>query len=149
MGITTFICPIPTKASLTHALRSIVVHNTTTPIKTGGLYTMEEFAILDPMRHRVCEFLSTLDTPVNWGCMEKWNRGEDIDNGFCFVRFQGQLWLEVANRGGGANTTEWLKKNAPEIGWIGSGGKPDGFIEAPMTGKASDFRGLVMEYGKL
>jgi len=149
MGVTTFICPVPTKASLAAALRSVVEHNVTCA-KLGGTYTTEEFAALDPLRHKVVEtFRQEHGDDFVVGCMEKWTRGEDIRQGGSFVRFRDQLWLEVANGGGGANTTTWLKENASEVGWIGSEGKPDGFYEAPMVREAQDLRALAAVYGSL
>ena len=128
-----------------------MAHNTTEPTKLGGCYTMDEFAILDPMRHKVDAALlrQEFGAKLILGCMEKWTRGEDIRAGGCFVRFKGELWLEVTNGGGGANTTVWLKEHAPDVGWVGSEGKPDGFYEAPMVAQTKDLRGLGIEYDRI
>ena len=48
----------------------------------------------------------------------------------------------MVNGGGGACTTVWLKTNHPGLGWIGTEGKPAGFMEAPMATNIVDFTAL-------
>jgi hypothetical protein len=62
---------------------------------------------------------------------EKWTRGENIGLTGILVDFDGSIWLEVKNNGGGACTTLYFEQNHPKVGWIGTRGKPEGFKEAP------------------
>jgi hypothetical protein len=75
-----------------------------------------------------------------------YDRGEAIYPGGVFVKFNGSLWLEVANSGGGSLTTDWLQTNYPAMGWIGSEGKPNGFYDAPAVAQAASFRELISAY---
>ena len=132
MGKTVFVCPVSTKEALMAALRKVIEHNTTEPRNLGGSYTMEEFRALDPPRAKLAEELRAHPNfeAVDVFCMQKWNRGEDIVSGL-LVRHGGVPWLEVLNGGGGANTTMWLRENAPGQGWHGTEGKPPGFFDSP------------------
>ena len=149
MGITVFICKVRSKEAVKKAIRAIIHHNTTPAERLGGSYTEEEFERLDPKRARMMKLL------VNSGrgrvtafCMQRWNRGEDIRDGGCFVvtTHDGAVWLEVANGGGGAHTTLWLQKNYPEMGWKGTDGKPAGFYESPSFGASDSFGQLVQNW---
>jgi hypothetical protein len=73
-------------------------------------------------------------------------RGEDIHEGGAIVKFEGSLWLEVMNSGGGSLTTRWLKVYYPAMKWIGYGGKPDGFYDAPVVAKGDTFSELISAY---
>lgn len=145
MGISCFIAPIADTDALTNAIRSCVAHNLAPMTPLGGVYTDEEFAALDPRRTAFLRSMKDLmpGVPMEAGCREKWTRGEDLQPGGSFVEFRDTLWLEVANGGGGACTTRWLKEHAPDVGWIGTEGKPDGFKEAPSVGQAHSLRELA------
>jgi len=147
MGKSVFICPVPTPRALEDAIRAIVEHNVTESKKLG-VYSDEEFRVLDPKRfHLFAEMKRQLDekapnlTP-RYGCKERWTRGESIPLQGCIVKFRDELWLEVINGGGGACTTAWLKAKNPGLGWIGTEGKPAGFMEAPMVTDIVDFATL-------
>jgi hypothetical protein len=94
-----------------------------TPI--GGSYSDEEFDVLDPMRAATARSLvHSFGNQIHLGCREKWNRGETIEPRGVLVKFNDGVWLEVANHGGGACSTLFLKRVAPGVGWIGTEGKP-------------------------
>ena len=150
MGRSLFICVVNTKEQFKEAMRCIFTHNTTPMVETSEKYTDEELRILDPMRF---DMLTKLQAehgalPVT-SFRDKWNRGEKIVDGGVFVRFRGDLWLEVKNHGGGICTTLFLKAHAPNLNWIGTEGKPQGFIEAPMVGSASSFQELCALHATL
>ena len=135
MGKTAFICKVDTVAAMANACRSIYKHNTTEMSALGGLYTDDEFRAIDPMRFNVMQKLrAQIGSGVNMACAHKYSRGEDINlASACLVDFNGSVWLEVVNGGGGGCSTLWFERNAPEVGWLGSRGKPSGFAEAPMA----------------
>lgn len=137
MGRSIFVCPVETRAALSVAIEAVMRHNAAEMKPTGGRYSDDEFAALDPMRHATITALAQqMQAPglsCEHGCMERWTRGEDIELTGCLVKFQGVDWLEVGNRGGGACSTTWLKANFPQCGWIGTEGKPGGFMEAPVS----------------
>ncbi len=146
MGRTIFICVVNTKEQFEKAMRCVFTHNTTPMVKTGERYTDEEFRTLDPMRFATMTMIRERfsgDGTLVAGVQERWNRGENILAGGIFVRFQGDLWLEVKNEGGGICTTLFLKNHAPDLGWIGTEGKPQGFYDAPAVGSASTFPQLA------
>ena len=146
MGVTTFICKVNSKEAVKSAIRAIIHHNTTPNEPLGGSYTEDEFERLDPMRSRVMKQLRDSGVRFTAGCMPRWNRGEDIRVGGCFVRHDGAVWVEVANGGGGVHTTLWLQKNYPDMGWKGTEGKPAGFYESPSFGAAGSFGQLVRNW---
>ena len=133
MGRSVFICKVPDRATMKKATEAVLRHNSSEMKPLGRFYTVAEFEELDPMRAEVVRGLQSGGTELGLGCMEAWTRGEDIHTEACLVRFRDSDWLEVVNSGGGACTTKWLKDNYPELGWIGTEGKPVGFKQAPMT----------------
>ena len=138
MGISVFICPVPNADALKAAIEAVLCHNASDMHSLGVNYTDEEFAVLDPKRHASITALNEqigAGAAAGWfpGCKEKWTRGEDIKDTGCIVRYRGEEWLEVTNGGGGACTTRWLKSNYPAMGWIGTEGKPNGFMEATVA----------------
>ena len=147
MGKSVFICPVPTSRALEDAIRAIVEHNVTESKKLG-VYSDEEFATLDPRRSQFFAAmqaqLDQTDSNVETICYAKdrRTRGGDIDMMGCIVKFRDTLWLEGINRCGGACTTAWLKTNHPNLGWIGTEGKPANFMEAPMVTDIVDFATL-------
>ena len=133
-----FICPVPTSRAFDEAVRAIETHNLTS-VEYLGMRTAEEAARIDPMRSKfLCAMAEGGLFEANKGectipLQLKFTRGEDIRvSSACLVDFRGQMWLEVTNGGGGADTTEFLQSNFPACGWIGTEGKPDGFMDAPM-----------------
>tara|TARA_Y100000389_G_scaffold66272_1_gene62371 strand:+ start:1047 stop:1526 length:480 start_codon:yes stop_codon:yes gene_type:complete len=136
MGITTFICKIDSVEDFSKAVKAVISHNVS-PMEWDGTsyYTDEEFEKLDPRRYKwlktIEQQLGVKGAGVN-GCQQKWTRGENIKL-TCFVRHSGKIWLECSNGGGGACSTVWLQSNFPELGWLGTNGKPDGFYESPMV----------------
>jgi len=136
MGKSTFICRVDNAEQFTKAVRSIVAHNISPMENTGSVYTDEEFKRIDPMRFAFAKRMKEhLGPDVVTGCQQRWTRGEDIrvHDGFTLVSFEGHLWLEVSNGGGGACSTLFLQNAFAEVGWIGTEGKPDGFYEAPVA----------------
>ena len=135
MGRSVFICKVPDHTTMKKAIEAVLRHNDSEMKPLGRIYTTLEFEQLDPMRAAVISGLSAgpglTDKECEHSCMEAWTRGEDIDKVGCLVWFQGSLWLEVENFGGGACTTMWLKQAYPEMGWIGTEGKPYGFKQTP------------------
>jgi hypothetical protein len=53
------------------------------------------------------------------------------------VNHNGQLYIEVANRFGGHDSTAWLKEHYPSSGWLGRGEKPVGFELSPMVAEGA------------
>lgn len=154
MGKSVFICRVPTKRALDDAIRAIVTHNVAEVVELGQ-YSDEEFARLDPMRAR---FFSKMNAQLGQtdplvsnicGAKTRYTRGDKIGMEGCLVKYKGELWLEVLNFGGGASTTEWLKSNFPDCGWIGSEGKPSRFMEAPMASDWCDFATLRNRHTEL
>jgi len=148
MGKTTFVCKIDDTDSLKRAVRSIVQHNTTEMVRLGTFYTPQEFAALDPRRHLVIRKLSArVGSNYNATCREvrdRWSRGEDISlNGACLVRYKEKLWLEVVSSGGGSCSTMFFETHAPEVGWMGTRGKPPNFYKSPMVTEWMHVRDLV------
>ena len=151
MGVSVFVCPVPTAQAFEEAARAIVTHNTTPAVRLGRR-TDEEYARIDPKRAAMAKALrDTLrqrapDLALTGGIadgQDKFTRGEDIDTSrACLVEFRGQMWLEVTNGGGGACTTEFLQERFPECGWHGTDGKPNGFMDAPMLGPHASMREL-------
>ena len=156
MGKTVFVCPVPTLEALKAALRKVVEHNVSEPRYLGGSYTMEEFRALDPMRAKFAEEVLLSHPafePVEIGCMQKWNRGDYVARGL-LGHHEGGMWLEVQNEGGGANTTMWFRENAPDQGWHGTDGHPQGFFDSPPVCYWKEFatggmRELIAEYDRL
>ena len=158
MGRTCFIAPIASEDDLRNAILSIVRHNTSA-IEPLGYYTDAEYQALDPIRFK--HYKSLVDAGLNPVCNFnivslagplfeqtipvplKSTRGEDIVPGGCCVYFKKKLWLEVKNFGGGCCSTTWLKTNSPQVGWIGTEGKPAGFYQAPCIGETDTMPGLV------
>ena len=127
-----------------NAFAAVLRHNNSKMESLGYNYSLEEFEKLDPMRAKV---FATIYTPgLHIGAMEAWTRGEDIDTGEAFlVRYNGHVWLEVSNGGGGACTTAYLQNKFPDLGWVGTEGKPDGFMNSPVIKKA-DMRSLLANF---
>ena len=154
MGKSVFICPVPTPRALDDAIRAIVEHNVTESKKLG-VYSDEEFAALDPRRSQLFAAmqaqLDQTDSNVETVCYAKdrRTRGGDIELKGCLVKYEDELWLEVINRCGGACTTAWLKANCPGLGWIGTEGKPAGFMEAPMVSDIVDFATLRQRHAEI
>jgi hypothetical protein len=73
-------------------------------------------------------------------------RGEAIYPGGAIVKCEGNMWLEVMNSGAGSRTVRWFETHYPAMGWIGCGGEPPGFYEAPAVAKADSFRELISAY---
>ena len=152
MGISCFICAVPTRDALARAMRAVLAHNAAPAHKEGDEYTEEEFAVLDPKRAAaVAELKPFWPTgQLHAGCMERWTRGEDIRmDKICLVRFRGALWLEAVNGGGGACSTRWLKSNAPGLEWIGTECKPPGWFEAPCVCQAESLGELADAWSTL
>jgi hypothetical protein len=154
MGRTIFIRVISSENDLHDTIRCIIEHNST-PLVRLGTYTDEDFQRIDPTRaNALTMVLGDLPvdafTSITMECKQRFNRGENIEPGGIFVRFDGKLWLEVRNYGGGACTTAWLHERYPAMGWIGTEGKPDGYIDAPaVSASCGSFRELVMAYRAL
>ncbi len=112
MGRSSFIRVITNEDDLHDSIRCIIEHNNAGHEKYGN-YTDEEFERIDPERAQRSKFMKgMMNIPgvvmMHVGCQEKWNRGEDIDTTGILVRFQGKIWLEVCNGGGGACTNYLL-----------------------------------------
>ena len=134
MGVTTFICKINSIQAFREAMKAVVSHNVS-PMEWDGhsYYSDEEFKDLDLRRYGWLKAMNEygLGSGVS-GCQQKWTRGENIE--LCgFVQHSGEVWLECKNGGGGACSTLWLKLHFPEMGWLGTDGKPEGFYDAPMV----------------
>jgi hypothetical protein len=123
-------------------MRSIYAHNCTDMVNSGESYTDNEFRLLDPVRFFVSAemhsqlaiVVAAMGAEMETGLgrqQEKWTRGENIGLTGILVDFDGSIWLEVKNNGGGACTTLYFEQNHPKVGWIGTRGKPEGFKEAP------------------
>ena len=153
MGVSVFVCPVPTAQAFEEAARAIVTHNTTPAVRLGRR-TDEEYARIDPKRAAVNKAMREAlqqrapdadgEPPAPFADgQDKFTRGEDIDTSrACLVQFRGQMWLEVTNGGGGACTTEFLQERFPECGWHGTDGKPNGFMDAPMLGPHGSLRDM-------
>lgn len=131
MGITLFLAKANTEQEVTSAVVDVVKHNQTDPVELGGQYTDEEFAVLDPRRHEFHKALKEQlldDRPelagqMQFGCLDKWNRGEDLQPKMLVFERDGDWWLETTNGGGGACTTLWLETHGRAT-WHGTRGKP-------------------------
>ena len=151
MGVSIFICIIDNLETLENVIKCVKKHNESKMENSGEHYTDEEFAKGDPMRYKMMTKVNKLlpFANVQTSCCEKWTRGENISNNGCLVKFKDKIWIEVHNNGGGLCTTLWLQKNYPELNWIGSHGKPDGFLDAPMVGTFKTWNELKRTYKKL
>lgn len=137
MGRTAFVCKIENVKALKAAIESVIRHNASICEPLGSNYTIDEFKQIDPMRAKMYENMKAKlpnDANLVCGAMEKWTRG--------IVMHDGNPWLELVNYGGGACSTRYLQSRFPNVGWMGSAGKPTGFAESPSVFQ-SDLLGLV------
>jgi hypothetical protein len=131
MGRTMFTCPVSTVERFDAAVAHIHIHNMTEMKPTGKQFTEEEFARIDPPRAAMCAAINQAMPGAINGCMERWTRGEDLLTERAYaIRYRDEPWLVIPNQGGGACTTQFLRKHFSGFGWWGSDGKPDGWIEA-------------------
>lgn len=152
MGKSIYICRVPDSASLALALRSVGEHNAAPNNRVGPNFTLDFFRTLDPMRAAFVEAQAPEGVPtasLQIGCMEHWTRGDDIAPEGAIISYGNLLWLEVQNFGGGACSTLWMQKHFPQVGWIGTTGKPRGFHESPMVSPWVGFQELVGYHEKL
>ena len=110
MGLSTFICPVADAEAFETAVRDVVKHDVTEPVKLGE-YTEAEFRSLDPERAEfMLNFKSMFpDARHQLGCKERWTRGESLRHNPVLVMFEDKLWLEVTNDGLGASTMDFLR----------------------------------------
>jgi hypothetical protein len=117
---------VDTSDAFTEAIRSIEAHNGAETIDLGHAWS----------------YSMTADgTPFVTG---SYSRGEDIElDDACLVGFEGSVWLEVSNGGGGGDTMEYFYRYHSKVGWMWSDGKPEvlalwkarsrSFMEAPIV----------------
>ena len=150
MGKSCFIVKLR-RDNLQQVVECVASHNATESKPLGESWTAAEYAVLDPMRAAVFSALSEsgMGVSATMGPLTKYTRGEDIQPDGCFVKFEGAIWAEFINYGAGSSTTCWLKNHFPNLGWIGTEGKPRGFIEAPAIGDFDNLRSFVVEGRRL
>ena len=156
MGKSVFICRVDSTDAIKAAIKGVLQHNASAMVSLGHDYTDEEFARRDPLRHKsMLAIKATLSKQnatlpsILFGCQQAMTRGENIDMArACIVKYKRAFWLEVTNGGGGMCTTKWLQENSSECGWIGTEGKPIGWLDAPVV-KHDSLLGLLKDHSWL
>ena len=116
MGRSCFVIDVTTKEAFEIAKKDVVVHNASPERPLGGQFTDEEFRLLDPHRADIMLALEhAVDEPPIMSCKDRWTRGEDF-YAYCLVKYDGKLWLEATNGGGGAATMAFLVARNAEPG---------------------------------
>lgn len=149
MGLSTYICPVPDKATLTKAIRDVITHNTT-PWEQFGEYTDDEYKSLEMAARFEFEQQMKVQLPhVQMRCREHWSRGGEIVHPSCLVCFEGCLWLQMTNTELSASTMDFLR-NKGQLAWE----RPDDFTperkqaykDGRLLARADNFRELVSSY---
>ena len=149
MGRSTFICPVADAGAFEKAVRDVVMHDTTAPVKLGE-YTEAEFRSLDPERAEFMLNLKNMFPDAQLGCKERWTRGESLRHNPVLVMFEGTLWLEVYNGGGGASTMDFLRTQG-QAAWQKPEALPnrEAFKESPAVARCESLKELALEYARL
>jgi hypothetical protein len=149
MGHSTFICPVANAEAFKNAVRDVIKHDTTTPVKLGE-YTEAEFRSFDPER---AEFMLRLKKMFGGGllmCQERWTRGKPLRHNPVLVMFGGTLWIEVTNEGSAASTMDFLRTQC-QSAWQKPEALPnlEEFIESPAVARCESLKELALEYARL
>lgn len=150
MGHSTFICPVADAEAFEKAVRDVIKHDVTKPVKLGE-YTEAEFRSLDPER---AEFMLNLKNVfgdgVQLGCQERWTRGESLRHNPVLVMFEGTLWLEVTNDGLGASTMDFLRTQG-QAAWQKPKALPnrDEFKQSPAVARCECLHELAKAHARL
>ena len=140
MGKTTFVAAIRSDQDALKAFADVVAHNRAPADSRVAHREGVDIRALDPKRCEMMDALGAMGLPFQAGFADlTYARGEDIALDGCFVRHAGELYVEFANGGGGAASTLWLEEHGA-LAWMGTRGKPDGFINSPAVG---GFRGVA------
>ena len=149
MGRSTFICPVADAKAFKQAVRDLVKHDATSPVKLGE-YTEDEFRSLDPERAEFMLNLEKMLPGAQLGCKERWTRGESLRHNPVLVMFEGKLWLEVSNGGLGASTMDFLRTQG-EAAWQKPEALPnrEAFKESPAVARCESLDELAQEHARL
>ena len=126
MGIGTFIVAVEDPAQVNAVLKAITSHNKASPDYLGER-PESEIQDVNPRLYATLATLRSSFGAIKTSLSHRHVRGEDILPKGAIVRFQDKVWIEFANSGAAACSTEYFEREFAELGIIGSRGKPEGW----------------------